>query len=207
MALDLALKILLVEDAATMRKMEIRILKQLGFENVLEAVDGDDAIAKLQMDDTVRLVISDWSMPEMDGYALLLHLRGSADRAGLPFIMATGQGDKEHVAQAMDALKDFGTKANQPIIEAVGSVGKLKAGLDVLSAGLIGWDIGTWARDQFQVVYQAGVALAAGLTRASSTAVSYRAIWTLRNSRLALSCSRRFELCAVDGAFACHRPS
>ena len=48
MPIDPKIKILLVEDATTMRKMEIKILKQLGFENILEAVDGNDAIEKLE---------------------------------------------------------------------------------------------------------------------------------------------------------------
>jgi TP901 family phage tail tape measure protein len=70
-------------------------------------------------------------------------------------------------AQAVDALKDFGTKANQPILDAVESVGKLKTGLAAFAAWSVGWDIGTWARNQFEGVYQAGVALAGGLTRAA----------------------------------------
>ena len=58
MAVDPKIKILLVEDATTMRKMEIKILKQLGFENILEAVDGDDAIAKIESDSDIKIIIS-----------------------------------------------------------------------------------------------------------------------------------------------------
>jgi len=103
MALDSDIKVLLVEDAATMRKMEVKILKQLGYNQVIEALDGSDAVAKLAADDDIRLVISDWNMPQKDGYALLQHIRADAKRESLPFIMATGQGDKQYVAKAMQA--------------------------------------------------------------------------------------------------------
>lgn len=103
MSLDNNLRILLVEDAATMRKMEIKILKQLGFDNVQESENGDGAISALQSDPNIQLVISDWSMPEKDGMELLQWIRAHESLSKLPFIMATGQGDKEHVGQAIHA--------------------------------------------------------------------------------------------------------
>lgn len=102
MAMDYQIKLLLVEDAATMRKMEVKILRQLGFETILEAVDGNDACEKLGAAPDIRLVISDWSMPGKDGYELLQWMRGQDTFRTVPFIMATGQGDKQHVAQAME---------------------------------------------------------------------------------------------------------
>ena len=76
MAVDPGIKILLVEDAGTMRKMEVRILKQLGFNNIIEAKDGNDAIEKLEAALDIDLVISDWAMPEKDGHELLCWIRG-----------------------------------------------------------------------------------------------------------------------------------
>jgi chemotaxis signal transduction protein/ABC-type nitrate/sulfonate/bicarbonate transport system substrate-binding protein len=101
MAVDPGIKILLVEDASTMRKMEVRILKQLGFSNIVEAVDGDDAIEKLQQEAGIQLIISDWAMPRKDGLELLQWVRGEAAFESTPFLMATGHGDKEYTATAM----------------------------------------------------------------------------------------------------------
>ncbi|MDD5167373.1 MAG: response regulator [Syntrophales bacterium] len=99
---DTGMKILLVEDGGTMRKMERKILNQLGFANILEAVDGNDAIGQLLADREIKLVISDWNMPNKDGYELLRSMREDENCRNTPFIMATGQGDKQYVAQAME---------------------------------------------------------------------------------------------------------
>ena len=77
MSVNPNIKILLVEDAATMRKMELKILNTLGFNNIVESGDGKDAITKLKKDDQIELIIADWNMPEMDGYELLLWVRKS----------------------------------------------------------------------------------------------------------------------------------
>ncbi len=103
MALDNDMMILLVEDASTMRKMELKILKQLGFTQIVEAVDGRAAMEKLETHDGIRLIITDWAMPEMDGYELLKWVRSRERFKDLPLIMATGQGDKAYVAKAMEA--------------------------------------------------------------------------------------------------------
>ncbi|PKN62150.1 MAG: response regulator receiver protein [Deltaproteobacteria bacterium HGW-Deltaproteobacteria-15] len=97
------IRILLVEDAAVMRKMEIKILNQLGFRDVLEAVDGNDAIEKLHLHKDIRLVLSDWAMPNKDGYELLKWVREQEEYRALPMIMATGQGDMESVSRAIEA--------------------------------------------------------------------------------------------------------
>ncbi len=102
MAIDPQMKILLVEDAGTMRKMEARILNQCGFSNIVEAEDGNQAVEKLQAEDDIKLVISDWSMPNMDGYELLQWMRQEDNFKDIPFLMATGHGDKEYVAKAKD---------------------------------------------------------------------------------------------------------
>lgn len=103
MAVDPKIRILLVEDASVMRKMEIKILDQLGFCNVVEAVDGNDAIEKLQNDHDIGLVLSDWAMPNKDGYELLTWVRNQEQIRALPMVMATGQGDKESVTKALQA--------------------------------------------------------------------------------------------------------
>ena len=101
--MDFGIRILLVEDASVMRKMEIKILNQLGYRNIVEAVDGNDAIEKLKADQGIRLVLSDWAMPNKDGFELLTWVREQAELRTLPVIMATGQGDKESVGRATKA--------------------------------------------------------------------------------------------------------
>ena len=96
-------KILLAEDAMAMRKIEIKILKSLGFTDVVEANDGGEAIKKLQQEPGIDLVISDWNMPNKSGLDLLKWIRASAEFKTLPFIMATGQSDKAQENKAFDA--------------------------------------------------------------------------------------------------------
>lgn len=96
-------KILLVEDAAVMRKIELKALKSLGFEDILEAKDGDEAILKLESEEAIDLVISDWNMPNKGGYELLVWMRAHEKFEKLPFIMATGEGDMKQEKKAVDA--------------------------------------------------------------------------------------------------------
>lgn len=96
-------RILLVEDAAVMRKIELKALKSLGFEDVLEAKDGDEAIFVLESDEKIDLVISDWNMPNKGGYELLVWMRAHEKFEKLPFIMATGEGDMKQEKKAVDA--------------------------------------------------------------------------------------------------------
>lgn len=96
-------QILLVEDTAVMRKIEIKTLKTLGFDGIIEAVDGDEAIGILRGDRKIDLIISDWNMPNKDGYELLCWVKGNTATATIPFLMATGQGDKAQEKKAVDA--------------------------------------------------------------------------------------------------------
>jgi chemotaxis signal transduction protein/CheY-like chemotaxis protein len=104
MALDpQKIKILLVEDAAVMRNIETKTLNKLGFTNIVEAQDGNAAVKILQESDDIDIVISDWNMPNMDGFKLLEWIRSSEKYQALPFIMATGQGDKKQQQKASEA--------------------------------------------------------------------------------------------------------
>ena len=100
------LKILLVEDAAVMRKIELKALNATGFDNVLEAGDGEEAISILERVEGIGLIISDWNMPNKDGYELLLWVRSHEKFGKIPFIMATGQGDMKQEKKAVDAGVD-----------------------------------------------------------------------------------------------------
>jgi CheY-like chemotaxis protein len=62
MAVDYQMRILLVEDSKLTRKMEVNILKEVGFQHVVEANDGEEAIQKLQEEGEIDLILSDWNM-------------------------------------------------------------------------------------------------------------------------------------------------
>jgi len=96
-------KILLVEDSPLMRKMELKVLKSLGYESITEADDGEDAIQKIQGQEGFDLIISDWNMPNKDGYELLLWVRADEKNKDTPFLMATGQGDRQQAQKALGA--------------------------------------------------------------------------------------------------------
>ncbi len=96
-------KILLVEDAVTMRKIEAKTLRSLGFDNIVEAQDGEEAVRKLQEDSGINFIISDWNMPNKDGYELLVWVRTSGTHKHLPFVMATAQGETKQESKAVEA--------------------------------------------------------------------------------------------------------
>jgi two-component system chemotaxis response regulator CheY len=102
MSVNKNLKILIVDDFATMRKVIRNLLKQGGFENVVEAEDGVAALKVLQSQ-KVDFVISDWNMPNMSGLELLKAVRGSDDLKELPFLMVTAEALKDNVVAAVKA--------------------------------------------------------------------------------------------------------
>lgn len=96
------LKILAVDDSPTMRRIIINTLKRAGFENVQEASDGKDALAKLKME-KFNFVITDWNMPEMDGLTFVNTLRSDPELQSLPVLMVTTRSVKEDIIEAMKA--------------------------------------------------------------------------------------------------------
>ena len=103
MGMNKNIKILLVEDASVMRKMEIKTLNSLELNNVIEAENGKAAIDYLNNDPSVELIISDWNMPEMDGFELLQWVRSNESTKNVPFLMATGRGEKKEIEKASEA--------------------------------------------------------------------------------------------------------
>jgi two-component system chemotaxis response regulator CheY len=78
------------------------ILRQLGFENIVEADDGDTAVAKLESE-RIDFVISDWNMPKMSGLDLLKWVRGHDEFKDMPFLMVTAEAQKENILEAVKA--------------------------------------------------------------------------------------------------------
>lgn len=102
MNVDLKMKILVVDDFSTMRRIVRNLLKQNGYENIDEAEDGEQALAKLK-NGNFQFVVSDWNMPNMTGIELLKGVRSDPALKALPFLMVTAESDKEKVVEAIKA--------------------------------------------------------------------------------------------------------
>lgn len=103
---NLGLKVLVVDDFPTMRRIVKNLLKQLGFENIDEAEDGAQALNKLK-GGNYGLVVSDWNMPNMEGIDLLRNVRKeAAPLKDVPFLMVTAEAEKEKVIEAIKAGVD-----------------------------------------------------------------------------------------------------
>jgi two-component system chemotaxis response regulator CheY len=96
------MKILVVDDFSTMRRIVKNLLKDIGYTNLDEAENGSVALAKLK---SVKFdfVISDWNMPEMSGIDLLKAVRADESLKALPFLMVTAESKQENVVEALQA--------------------------------------------------------------------------------------------------------
>jgi two-component system chemotaxis response regulator CheY len=99
---DHKIKIMVVDDFSTMRRIVKNVLKQLGFENIEEAEDGAQALAKLKSGG-YEFMVSDWNMPNMDGLELLKEVRKDPALKDLPILMVTAEAEKEKVVTAIQA--------------------------------------------------------------------------------------------------------
>ncbi len=102
MAVDMKMKILVVDDYKTMLRILRNLLKQLKFFNIDEAMDGAEALRKLRSE-KFDFVISDWNMEPMTGIELLRQVRGDEKLKHLPFIMITAESKSENVIAAKEA--------------------------------------------------------------------------------------------------------
>lgn len=100
--IDRNMRILIVDDFASMRKIIKNILTQLGFTNFVEADDGATAFPIIKEGD-INLVISDWNMPEMPGIELLKAVREDEQVKDMPFLMVTAEGKQDNVLEAVKA--------------------------------------------------------------------------------------------------------
>lgn len=102
MKLNPDMKILVVDDSATMQLIFKKALHQAGFQTIVTAKNGADALNRIGAE-SPELVISDWNMPVMDGMEFLNVLRSLPAYRTLPFIMITAQADREHRDQVAEA--------------------------------------------------------------------------------------------------------
>ena len=100
--MDLNMKVLVVDDFATMRRIVKNILNQIGFKNIIEADDGSSALEVLKKD-KVDLIMSDWNMPKVTGLELLKAVRSDESMKDMPFLMVTAEGQNDSLVQTVQA--------------------------------------------------------------------------------------------------------
>ena len=100
--MDKNMKILIVDDFSTMRRIIKNLLRELGFSNTIEADDGQTALPKLRTGG-VDFLITDWNMPGMSGIELLRAIRADANLKGLPVLMVTAEAKREQIVEAAQA--------------------------------------------------------------------------------------------------------
>ncbi len=100
--MDKNMKILIVDDFSTMRRIIKNLLRDLGFSNTSEADDGTTALPMLKSGG-FDFLITDWNMPGMQGIDLLKAVRGDPDLASLPVLLVTAEAKKEQIIEAAQA--------------------------------------------------------------------------------------------------------
>jgi len=124
MTIDPSIPILIVDDYKTMIRIIRNLLKQIGFEDVDEAADGSEALAKMRQK-KYSLIISDWNMEPMTGYELLKEVRSDTQLSKTPFIMVTAESKTENVIAAKKAgvnnyiVKPFNAQTLKSKIDSV----------------------------------------------------------------------------------------
>ncbi len=96
------MKILIVDDFSTMRRIIKNLLRDLGFTNTSEADDGKTALPMLQ-GGGFDFLITDWNMPGMTGIDLLRAVRADSNLAGLPVLMVTAESKRDQIVEAAQA--------------------------------------------------------------------------------------------------------
>ena len=122
-------KFLVVDDFATMRKIVKKVLDELGYKNVVEAVDGKNALDLLNehqaKNDPIQFVISDWNMPNMLGIDLLKACRADDKYKNIPFMLVTAESEQTQIIDAAKAgvseyvIKPFNAATLKTKIERV----------------------------------------------------------------------------------------
>jgi len=92
------MKILVVDDSVTMRRIIINSLKSSGFDDTVEAGNGVEGLANME---GVELILTDWNMPEMDGLTFVKEIRKTDLYADIPIVMITTEGAKTEVIEAL----------------------------------------------------------------------------------------------------------
>lgn len=97
------MKLLVVDDSSTMRRIIKNTLQRLGYDDILEAEHGLQAWELLDTIDDINILITDWNMPEMNGLDLVKKVRSDDRYKDIPIIMVTTEGGKAEVITALKA--------------------------------------------------------------------------------------------------------
>ena len=100
--MDKGIRILIVDDFSTMRRIVKNLLNDLGFTNTAEADDGTTALVELQKS-KFDFVVTDWNMPGMAGIDLLKAIRADESLAKIPVLMVTAEAKREQIIEAAQA--------------------------------------------------------------------------------------------------------
>lgn len=100
--MDKNIKILIVDDFSTMRRIVKNLLRDLGFTNTEEADDGNTALPMLQSG-KFDFLVTDWNMPGMNGLDLLKAVRADEKLANMPVLMVTAESKREQIVEAAQA--------------------------------------------------------------------------------------------------------
>jgi two-component system chemotaxis response regulator CheY len=120
------MKCLVVDDSVTMRRIVLNALKSIGYEDVVEAGHGSEALARC--DGSIELVITDWNMPVMGGLEFVQALRATAEHGKTPILMVTTRSVREDIIQAVEAgvsgyiLKPFTPQVLRERIDQIRSI-------------------------------------------------------------------------------------
>jgi len=122
--MDTSRRVVVAEDNPNLRKVIVNIVRKLGFKEVQETEDGEDAWEIVE-DGGIGLVLADWSMPTTSGLDLLKRIRGASDEAirEIPFLMITAKDTKDSIVNAgkhgVDAyvIKPFSVKTIEEKIQ------------------------------------------------------------------------------------------
>ncbi|MBL7975630.1 MAG: response regulator [Candidatus Kapabacteria bacterium] len=96
------MRFLVVDDSPTMRRIVVNALQTFGWDQIVEAQDGQEALSKLK-EHPVEFVITDWNMPVMTGLELTKAIRSDGTLAKLPVLMVTTRGLKQDIIEALQA--------------------------------------------------------------------------------------------------------
>ena len=124
MTIDPSMPILVVDDYQTMVRIIRNLLKQVGYENVDDAPNGEEALKKIR-DKRYSLIISDWNMEPMTGFQLLQKVRDESTGSDVPFIMVTAESKTDNVIAARRAgvshyiVKPFNAATLKSKIDAI----------------------------------------------------------------------------------------
>ena len=122
------MRVLIVDDSKTMRNIQRNVLTQLGYTELEEACDGQDALSKAGAFKP-ELILLDWNMPNMDGLAFLKTYRGQGHET--PIIMVTTESEKPRVVEAIKAgVNNYLVKPFTPDVLS----GRIKETLEKMAA-------------------------------------------------------------------------